>query len=341
MAVDANAPHEGPEQRFITTDELFADLMQPGNPLIASELSVAQLSIDHIGPVTTPTRGGETEQATRNVQGYGPRLEKVVASVRGWEHEEANKGFSPGELDRKVFEFDSLLRLAADQPVVVMKPGKTWLDVGFLEKPQATQNNTGLQVFDALPNAPSSVQVPVRGSVTIDIRTGQHPEWSDQQEDQELLLRNQRQKQDVHAGHPTRPDINPLHTHLILSPADAEGIQVNSATAYILVGYPLVQHTLNKVLGFDPGRLDEAATSEKFHTADQMQQRLVQAGVKLDFDFIDGFLATRTKLFEENIARMGPLREVSGTYHGFLFSQLHQKYADLVSVGWISPVSQV
>ncbi len=341
---EAGIANQDPGQRPTTTDQLFAEVVQPGNALIENELQPAtELAVTHAGMLTphphVEDRYHEAEQVRRSIQGYGPRIEKVVDSIRGWEHDDAVETYSLFDQAKKVFELDSLLRSLAGQPVIVMKPGKSWLDVAFLEKPQPSHNNTGLQVFDALPDTPSSVQLPVYGAVTFDLLTGLEPEWPVQSEDNELRLRNLRHSQKASSGQPVRPDINPLHAHLILNPEDALGIEVNQATAYVLVGYPLVQHTLNRMLGFDPGKLGEKEVSEQYNTAVQAQQRLVQAGVRLDFDFIDGFLTRRMEVIDQETRETGPLRAVSGQYQAFLLDQLHKKYADLVQAGWIAPVT--
>jgi hypothetical protein len=279
--------------------------------------------------------GREAEQVRRSAQGYGPRLQKVLEITLS--EPNSAEGLAPWDQMERVLELDSLVRAAAGQPVVIMKPGKTWLDVGFLERPQVTNNNTGLQVSESLPDITSPTQLPVRGTVTIDLRTGDTPKWDDQQQDDELRLRNIRQTQADSTEQPVRPDINPLHAHLILGPKDAEGIEANSRTAYVLVGYPFLQQTLNRVLGFDLSKVDMNEASLKFNTAVQTQHRLVQAGVKfLDIDFIDGCLAYQIELLEQEMAEAGPLREVSTPYQDFLLERLQQKHASLVENQWIS-----
>lgn len=339
--VDANAANQEPGRNLITTDQLFADLMQPGNMPPEHRLHVEELSIA-LGSMVAPRphfvgtgSNREAEQVRRSTQGYGPRLQIVLDATLS--EPNPSEGLALWDQLERVLEFDSLVRAAAGQPVVVMKPGKTWLDVGFLERPQHTYNNTGLQVADSLPDITSPTQLPVRGTVTIDLRTGDAPKWDDQQQDDELRLRNTRHTQDASPEQPVRPDINPLHAHLILGPEDAEGIEANSKTAYVLVGYPFLQQTLNRVLGFDLSKVDMNEASSKFNTAVQTQQRLVQAGVKfLDIDFIDGCLAYQIELLEQEMAEAGPLREVSMPYQDFLLERLQQKYTSLVENQWIS-----
>jgi|GEM_PF-3888990 hypothetical protein len=339
---EMSVANQDPGHRPATTDQLLAAVVHSDNPMIENDLrGAAELSLNLASMVMPrlPSPGSDEFDQRRRAQGYSPRLQKVIGSVRGWEHD-TSEAPSPLDTERKIVELDSILGALAGQPVAVMKPGRTWLDVGLLEEPQDQRANTGLQVFDALPDTPRSVQVSVHNAVTIDLRTGRAPEWTDQQDDEELSLRNLRKEDDPELR-PSRPDINPLYTHVILGPKDAEDIAVTPATAYILAGYPLVQQTLNPILGFDPGRLRDSVAAEKYDTAVQARQQLKQAGVRLDFDFIDGYLAHRTAVFEREVAESGPFRELSGPYQRLLLAQMRQKYTTLVELGWIAPVTPV
>ena len=187
-----------PGQRPARGNELLADLIQIANPLEGPAVSTEELTVA-LGGLTTQgsglelhTEGDEgasggvhhlvntewapdmqklgSSQARKIIEGQSPRLNEVISHVFGNE----NEGLTdiPVEHLQHIIGLDILLKMAAGYPAVVVKPDKTWLDVGLLARPEPTVNNTGLQYYSGEKGTPSAVFLPIQGTVTIDIKTG-------------------------------------------------------------------------------------------------------------------------------------------------------------------------
>jgi hypothetical protein len=355
-----------PGQRSVTADELLADLMRSGSTLDDHTARTKELTTV-LGGITTQGSGFKlqreaderalgdvpqrpdrlskewaadasrlrTDQLRKILEGYGPGLQGVIGYVFG-DEEGKLTDLPPTEQLEQVVNLNTRIRMAAGQPIVVLKPGKTWLDIGLLERPQELNINTGLQRSDNLRDTTSSIVLPIYKGVTVDIKTGKEPEPEYQQHDDELQARNQRTIDEQ--GESTRPVIDPLNTRVLLTAEDAPSTQADLASTYILVGYTQLQQTLNRILGFDmsPTDSDNDESVSKFYAVLQIQKRLEEAGIVFDIDYIDGYLAYRIDALKREMQEGGPLKPMSSAYHEPELAEMEQKFARLTDAGWIS-----
>jgi len=353
---DASGGNRDPGQSPVTADELLASPIRGGNILddaARTELTTA------LGGITTQSSGLELQgesykwpdqlgkewaaeaasQIKKILEGHsGSRLLEIVGQVFG-DEEEKLTDLPPAEQLQQVVNLDTLIRMAAGQPVVVLKPGKTWMDIGLLETPQGgADNNIGLQRSYDVREATSSIVLPVHKSLTMDIKTAKELDLKDQQDDE---LRARAVRPIDAPGEPTRPVIAPLTTRVLLAAENARSTPDDAVTTYVLVGYTQLQQTLNRILGFDMSRIDSDNDDEaksKLYAALQIQKRLEEHGIVFDIDFIDGYLAYRIDVLERAIQESGPLKTMS-LYQETALDDMRQKFARLTDDGWISKQS--
>lgn len=305
------------------------ELQTAQTDLSASKIALRDVSREQEGldeERAAALAGVETDQVQAIMDSYSPRLQRVMGFVFG-EEEGHMTQMPPLEQVQQVAELDNCIVRAAGQPIVVLKPGKTWVDIGMLQKPEEMKDATGLQRSYGSRHKTSSIVLPVHNGVIIDIRTGTEPDNRDDTELQainRLTIDMQREQ--------TRPIIDPLKTRVLLSSEDGQAIAADPETTYVLVGYTQVLQVLNRILRFN---YDDDPF--KAYSVIKAQQRLEQeAGVSIDPDFIDGFLAGRIGHLEQEMKDGGPLAVTSSAYQQTVLDGLKQKHAALIAAGWIS-----
>lgn len=285
------------------------------------------------GQVTATTELA-AEHARKMFNSYGPRLRSVIEHVLGDENGKLLQTPSLEDCER-IAEVDGLVVAAAGQPVVVLKPGKDWIDIGRLAHGD-NGHNTGLQYSYNFKAGTSSIVLPVRNSVAMDLKTGKEPTFDARHEDDELRARDM-----ARIGsqpEPARPNIDPLLTR-ILPMAEDEPAEATPGATHVLVGYSYLQQTLNRVLGFDFDVLKDSEEMEdyvSFNRVLEQQKRLEEAGIVFDIDFIDGCLAYRIDKLEAEMQTDGVFQGASTPYQEVALNAMKQKLADLKEQGWIS-----
>jgi hypothetical protein len=321
-----------PGQRPTTADELLAEVIpgdaSEGYVTLNEELTTA------LGGATARRSGVElheewaadmpglkTDQARKIVEGHGARLRGVVDYVFG-DEDGRMVDLPPTEQLERVIKLDTLVKMAAGHPVVVLKPGKDWLDIGLLARPEPTGDNTGLRHVSNEKSAASGVVLPVQGTVTVDIKTGREVGPQDRRHDDERDAW-------IDEKGTTSPVIDPLTTKVLLAAEDARNSSgTEPVTAYVLVGYTELQRTLNQVLGFEMPASGEnqAKATARFSEALRIYKHLEQVGVGFDMDFVDGYLAYHIEA----------LKEVGTKYRLARIAEMEQKLARLTDLGWIA-----
>ena len=293
----------------------------------------AELESDHESATTDIT----LEHSRRIFEGYSPKLRDIIRHAFADDNELMR--VPPLEDCQRIAELDGIIAAAAGQPVVVMKPGKDWIDVGMLDKSRETDRGerTGLQLSYSFKAGGSSIVLPVHDAMAIDVSTGAEPSWEDKREDEEL-----RHRDHLRIGsQPERsqPYIDPLHTRVLPAAEDTEPPKGEGGTTHVLVGYGYLQHTLNRIYGFDFSELkggEEMEDYKKFRAVIKLQERLEQVGIDFDIDYIDGCLAYRIDKLEASIEAGGSLQGLSSPYQQSVLDGMKQKLAGLVEDGWIS-----
>lgn len=278
------------------------------------------------------------DHSMRVFQGYEPRLREIIRHVFAGEESQLT-AIPPLEECQRIAELDERVATAAGQPVVVLKPGKNWIDIGTLETARDSEiaHNTGLQL--SYDRGKTSIVLPVFNSVTISLNTGDKPAWEEEREDEEL---RERSRLILGESPRARPVVDPLHTVLLPLP-DGTPESSQAETAYVLIGYTFLQQTLNRIYGFDFDKVKNEESGltayRKFFAVTQLQQRLEQAGVAFDIDFIDGCLEYRIDKLEQEMQKNGVQQGTSLYYQQTVLNGLKQKRADLTRAGWISPAA--
>lgn len=282
------------------------------------------------------TAGLTAGHSRKIFEGYSPKLRNIIRHVFAGEDELMQ--IPPLEDCHRIAEVDGLIASAAGQPVVVLKPGKGWIDAGMLEQPPETDHgeHTGLQLSYSFKSG-SAIVLPVRNAVTIDLTTADKPTWEVQRKDEELqhrdILRLGAQPE------PVRPVIDPLNTRVLPEGQEPDSEEDTSEMTHVLVGYAYLQQTLNRIYGFGFEAVKGSEDLEdwsRFQAVLRIQKRLEESGIAFDIDFIDGCLAYRIDKLENEMRAGGPFQGTSTPYQEVILNGMKQKLATLTEAGWIS-----
>lgn len=276
--------------------------------------------------------------SARVFEGYGRKLKDIIRHVVVGDEGELTD-VPPLEDCQRIAELDARIAAAAGQPVIVLKPGKKWIDVGMLDRAEESDRGTrtGLQLSYNFKAGGSSIVLPVHEALAIDVRTGEDPSWEDRREDDEL-----RHRDHLRVGSQperARPYIDPLHTRVLPAAEDADSAETTAETIHVLVGYGYLQHTLNRIYGFDFGELkgdEEMKDYVKFRALAKLQERLGQAGIEFDIDYIDGCLDYRIDKLESAMQAGESAQTPSSQYQKSVLDGMQQKRARLTEEGWLS-----
>lgn len=294
------------------------------------------------GEQSAAASGVAADHASRVFGTYEPKLQHLMKHVLAGGEDDSTQTPSLEDCER-IFAVDGLIHAAAGQPVVVVRPDKPWIDVGMLKAPHDRDfgENTGLQLAFHWRNDEPAVVLPVHDTVTIELATAREPSFETRQGDEELQRRN-RPRRSMDQDDRTQPAIDPLHTAVILpgvGQVGAETAEADPPTAHVLVGYDFVQKALNRVLGFDFDETDELEAAKSVSLIDRQKERLTQAGLPFDPDFIDGYLAYRIEMLEREMSVAGPYNAPSKAYQQAIRQTMRNKFHTLVEEGWIAKPS--
>jgi hypothetical protein len=287
----------------------------------------------------TAVAGVAAEHASRTFGTYAPRLQHLMEHVLGGG--EGDTGQTPDLEDcERIFAVDGLISAAAGQPVLVVRPERSWIDIGRLKLPPdpAVSESTGLRLDFHWRTEEPTVVLPVIDTVTIDPATGQQPTTEVQYADEELSRRRKPRMSQFEEAR-TQPAIDPLHTAVIVpgvGKIGAEASEDGQAVTHILVGYDFLQKALNRVLGFDFDDTEALDAVRNVRLIEQQNERLGAAGVAFDPDFIDGYLAYRIEMLEHDISEAGAHNGPSQAYHEAVLRTMRDKLSTLVEAGWIT-----
>lgn len=246
----------------------------------------------------------------------------------------------PLEACQQIAEIDAVIRAAAGQPVVVIKPGKNWVDVGILESRTGSdlpdEHRIGLQASYGGAKLGGGIVLPVHEAVAIDVSTGQEPSWDDKRDDEEL---NDRGRLRLGGDRErARTHIDPLHTRVLLG-ADAVGSEEGEGITHVLIGYGYLQHTLNRIYGFNFEELNGSEDLEdyaRFQALVKLQETLAQAGIAFDTDYIDGCLDYRIDKLKAEMEGEGLAPGSGSPYRESVLTGMQQKLVRLKDEGWLS-----
>ncbi|HYF96487.1 MAG TPA: hypothetical protein VD947_00435 [Patescibacteria group bacterium] len=265
------------------------------------------------------------------VGSYDPELRSVIGLALGNEDRSLPDKPDLGAYE-KIAELDAALRDYEGQPIVVISPQKSWIDIGVLQEadPEARVKTKGLVIGNGPTiRSKSRIEIAVYGTVAIDPETGMYPEASSDASTIELFEREQR------FGGVQRPIIDPLNTRAILPTESSEDLDVEDReTTLVFIGFNHLQSVMNDIFSFDPNSSDEAQSEEaarSFRVLDSTIKKLRENGLDFDPDFINGYLSYRIGLLEQDIS----LEEAEG-YKTSQLKALQDKHEALLKDGWIS-----
>lgn len=272
----------------------------------------------------------ETDRTKSILINYDPYLQSVMAFALG------NKDrLLPEDPDleacQRIAELDAKLKNSAGQPVVVINPGKGWIDFGTLPAadPERRIESKGL-VFDDDPHTHSNprIEVPVHNVLALNPDTGKYPDRS-LDSDGELFAR----EQGFNAMH--RPIIDPAATRAVLPGETAEDYADDGQeTTLILIGHTHLRNILNDILGFEPGE-DRHEGHTNFFRIDSAVKELREHGtIFYEPDMIDGYLLFRISVLEQEMQEDG-LPPEKDEYRKQVLEGLWSKYNELLETGWL------
>lgn len=272
----------------------------------------------------------DMDHAQKAFRSYDQRLRDIMRTVLS--DEDGVMVVPPLEDCMRIAEVDEHIVAAAGQPVVVLRPGKNWIDVAKLHDPDHSSfGQVGLQFSHRFRSGKDSIELPVHDTIAIDIATGTEPDFDTRHKDEEL-----KQRDSTRLGvqpERIRPSINPLATRVL--PA-AEAGEAESDITYVLVGYDYLQQTLNRVLGFDFEEFKDNENLEgykRFNAINTMQKRLQEVGINFDPDFINGYLAYRMNELEQSMRASEEQPLSSSAYQHLALENMRRKLTSLQEAG--------